>query len=203
MPKNIADKVNALRWRHEHPDEYRSYNKSWREQNAEHIRDQRKEWKTQNATHVLEYRRARYHKMKDTDTEYRILRIFRGRITAALKKQRGQRAKKSMDLLGCTIATARSHIESQFQPGMSWDNHGHHGWHIDHIIPCAAFDLTDPDQQAMCFHYTNLQPLWALDNMSKRDKLTPEALALIATSQETIETDVLPFYIDRGEIKPV
>ena len=59
-------------------------------------------------------------------------------------------------------------IESQFVDGMSWDNHGE--WHIDHIRPCASFDLTDPEQQKECFNYKNLQPLWAKDNLSKGDR---------------------------------
>jgi hypothetical protein len=57
---------------------------------------------------------------------------------------------------------------------MSWGNYGLHGWHVDHIIPCASFDLTDPEQQRQCFHYTNLQPLWAEDNLRKSDKLPHE-----------------------------
>jgi DNA/RNA endonuclease G (NUC1) len=54
---------------------------------------------------------------------------------------------------------------------MNWENYGKNGWHIDHIIPCASFDLTDPKQQKNCFHYTNLQPLWAADNIRKSDKI--------------------------------
>jgi hypothetical protein len=77
-------------------------------------------------------------------------------------------------LLGCTFEYARSHLEAQFTKGMGWDNYGVNGWHIDHIIPCASFDLTDPDQQRQCFHYTNLQPLWAEDNLRKSDKLPHE-----------------------------
>ena len=57
--------------------------------------------------------------------------------------------------------------ESLFQSGMTWENHGKYGWHIDHIRPCSSFDLTDPEQQKLCCHYTNLQPLWAKDNLSK------------------------------------
>ena len=62
-----------------------------------------------------------------------------------------------------------NHLEKQFQSGMTRENHGK--WHIDHIIPCTAFDLTDPEQQKKCFHYTNLQPLWAIDNMKKSNKI--------------------------------
>jgi hypothetical protein len=58
---------------------------------------------------------------------------------------------------------------------MTWENHGRYGWHIDHIRPCASFDLADPEQQRKCFHYTNLQPLWASENMRKGDKWEPVA----------------------------
>ena len=61
----------------------------------------------------------------------------------------------------------KKHIEIQFKEGMSWENHSLNGWHIDHIIPCASFDLTDPDQQKKCFHYTNLQPLEKIENIKK------------------------------------
>lgn len=63
----------------------------------------------------------------------------------------------------------RIHLESKFKPGMSWKNYGP-VWHIDHIKPCAKFDLTDPAQQRECFHWTNLQPLFALENLQKSDK---------------------------------
>ena len=74
-------------------------------------------------------------------------------------------------LLGCSIEHARKHLESQFREGMKWDNHGKYGWHIDHIIPCASFDLTDPEQQKKCFNYKNLQPLWWHENLSKGSKI--------------------------------
>ena len=75
----------------------------------------------------------------------------------------------TLKLLGCNLETVRQHLESKFTEGMSWDNYGK--WHIDHIMPCASFDLSDLEQQRKCFHYTNLQPLWAKDNMQKKDKV--------------------------------
>lgn len=54
---------------------------------------------------------------------------------------------------------------------MNWGNHGLEGWHIDHIIPCNAFDLSDESQQKKCFHFSNLQPLWAFENLSKGDRI--------------------------------
>lgn len=80
---------------------------------------------------------------------------------------------RTIDLLGCTISELRQHLENRFIGGMTWENHGLHGWHIDHIRPCASFDLTQPAQQRECFHYLNLQPLWAKDNMSKSAKWGP------------------------------
>lgn len=74
---------------------------------------------------------------------------------------------RTVDLLGCSVAELRVHIEAKFLPGMGWDNHTHKGWHLDHVIPCSAWDLTDPEQQRRCFHFSNLQPLWASDNMHK------------------------------------
>jgi len=74
-----------------------------------------------------------------------------------------------MELVGCSIEELMKHIESQFTDGMSWENQGE--WHIDHVRPCASFDLTDEQQQRECFHYTNLQPLWAEDNLRKRAKI--------------------------------
>jgi hypothetical protein len=54
---------------------------------------------------------------------------------------------------------------------MTWQNYGYYGWHIDHIKPCASFDLRKPSEQRKCFHYSNLQPLWAKDNLQKSDKI--------------------------------
>ena len=71
----------------------------------------------------------------------------------------------------------KKHLENQFVEGMSWDNYGE--WQIDHIVPCASFDLSDPNQQRICFNFRNLQPLWAKDNQRKQDKLPENYLEII------------------------
>lgn len=95
------------------------------------------------------------------------------RILSAIKNQYGIKAVTTIKLLGCDIETIRKYLESKFQDGMSWENHGKGSgkWNIDHIIPCAAFDLTKEEEQRKCFHYSNLQPLWEIDNLIKSDKL--------------------------------
>jgi hypothetical protein len=109
------------------------------------------------------------------DPAYRLAYSLRSLVGTALRKQAGDRAYKTHQLIGCTIPELMAHLESQFQEGMTWQNRGRNGWHVDHIIPCAAFDLTDPEQQRQCFHYTNLQPLWEADNIRKGAKM-PDSL---------------------------
>ena len=73
-----------------------------------------------------------------------------------------------------SIEDLRFHLQKNWLPGMSWENYGYYGWHIDHIIPCSKFDLSKLEEQKKCFHFTNLQPLWALDNIKKSNKLNYE-----------------------------
>jgi len=80
----------------------------------------------------------------------------------------GRKAAATEKMLGCSYTTFVTYLESLFTDGMAWDNM--HLWHIDHIVPCAAFDLHKPEQQLICFWYRNLQPMWATDNLTKADK---------------------------------
>lgn len=111
-----------------------------------------------------EVERARYARLTQ---DKKLAATLRARVREALRWSGAQKSEKTMALIGCTITELKAHLESQFLPGMSWSNWTTDGWHIDHIRPCASFDLTDPEQQKTCFHYSNLQPLWALDNLRK------------------------------------
>jgi len=123
-------------------------------------------WKAANPDKVAAYRRASAAKMRK-DKAYVICKNLSRRITAVL---RGEiKSGRTVELLGCTSSEFVAYLESRFQPGMSWSNYGVMGWHVDHIVSCWRFDLSDPEQQRKCFHYTNLQPLWREDNLSKRD----------------------------------
>ena len=111
-----------------------------------------------------EYNNAYYHQQK-SNPAFKLARNARTRIWIALKGI--TKTDSTMDLIGCTRAQLMSHIESKFQSGMTWQNYGQ--WHVDHIKPCASFDLSQPEQQRECFHFSNLQPLWAADNLQKSD----------------------------------
>ena len=115
-----------------------------------------------------------YHKNKSKPAYYLRLRLH-NRINHAVKAAGIKKSTNSVALTGCSPAELVAHLTSKFLPGMSWENRSL--WHIDHKRPCSSFDLTDPEQQKACFHYSNLQPLWARDNLLKSDKL-PEELAV-------------------------
>ena len=154
--------------------------KLYRIENVERVKKCDKNQYIKHRHKNLERRRRYYEKNKDeillksnvycrerhrSDPIFKIRRNASRRIKLALDGK--IKSGRTIELLGCTAKQAKKHIESQFQEGMSWENYSFEGWHIDHIKPCCAFDLSDPEQQKECFHYTNLQPLWAFDNMSK------------------------------------
>lgn len=137
-------------------------------------RDKTKEERRLYRLKTKERSRQRAKERMQNDLNFKLSYYLRARVRAVLKSQKATKAKKTLSLLGCSWEEAKNHIQSKFKEGMTWENYGYYGWHIDHIIPCSFFDLTDPEQQKKCFHYTNLQPLWGLENISKGNKLPDE-----------------------------
>jgi hypothetical protein len=109
----------------------------------------------------------------------RVSARLRNRIRTALNGN-GKSA-STEDLIGCSFDQLRDHLEKQFLPGMTWSNNTTNGWHVDHVRPCASFDLTDPVQQRQCFHYSNLRPMWAAENRSKGKKVDESSPLLSLT----------------------
>jgi len=110
-----------------------------------------------------------------TDVNFRIAFYLRNRLREAIKEN--TKSNHTIELLGCKVEFLRSYLEKKFKKGMTWRNHGNgwngkglQEWNIDHIKPCAKFDLSKPSEQRKCFHYTNLQPLWADENRKKGSK---------------------------------
>ena len=113
-------------------------------------------------------KRNQYLKNKlKVDYNYKIIHTIRVRIKDVLRGH--SKSDSTINMLGCTINELWKHLESTFKPGMTKENHGL--WHVDHIIPCSSFDLSNPKEQARCFHYSNLQALWAHENLSKGSKV--------------------------------
>jgi hypothetical protein len=115
-----------------------------------------------NKEKVNEYQKIR----KRENPLFRVKTLIRSRLCDVLKRNNWKKNSKLADYLGCSIENLKKHLESKFHTGMDWENHGK--WHIDHIIPLASAK-TEEELYKLC-HYTNLQPLWAVDNLKKGDK---------------------------------
>lgn len=113
-------------------------------------------------------------KCRATDLNIYLKDNLRGRLNDSLRRHTSggmvNKRHSALTLVGCSIQELIKHLESKFAGEMSWNNRGK-VWEIDHKLPCASFDLTDIDQQKLCFHFTNLQPLTVHDNRSKSDKI--------------------------------
>ena len=156
------------RKRYKRDKEYREYKRQKAKDYYDSLTPEQKLIRTRsqkNRDRHREYMGMRYKR----DLDFRLRSALRSRIRQAVKRDSGEKSLKTIELIGCSVKELRQHLESQFAEGMSWDNYGQ--WHIDHIIPCASFDLTDEQEQRECFHYTNLQPLWGVDNLKKGDKV--------------------------------
>jgi len=131
-----------------HPGQIKASNKAYYRKNCDRIKQR-----------TMAYERKR----RAESIEYRLRHNLRRRIPNAIRQ--GVKAGSAIRLLGCTIDYFKDYIAARFRPGMTWDNYGE--WHLDHIKPLASFDLTDLDQMVIACYYTNMQPLWAADNMRK------------------------------------
>lgn len=96
------------------------------------------------------------------------------RLREMTLKHRGRKTSSILSYIGCDIEVLRSHIESQFRDGMTWDNYGVSGWHLDHLIPCSFFNLTKEDHIRVCFNWQNIRPLSSKDNCIRNDAMTQE-----------------------------
>lgn len=146
------------------PDKRRASNAAWRAANSERL-----------AKFYADRQRSR-HK---TDPVFRLTHSLRSRLILAFKAQGANKATTTFELIGCTKEELRQHLVSQFREGMTLENHGK-VWHIDHIRPCASFDLSDPNQATLCFHYSNLQPLFVDENLRKGGQWKPTEIRPLA-----------------------
>jgi hypothetical protein len=139
---------------------------SLRPEVKQHQKEYNKEYwsKEENKKRDREYRTFRYY----NDVTYKLKTLLRRRICKMVK--RGQKAGSAVRDLGCSVPELKEHLEKQFKPGMYWNNWSHNGWHVDHIKPLSSFDLTNRNDFLKATHYTNLQPLWAEENLLKADK---------------------------------
>lgn len=161
--RNHKEKIRECKKKYaqEHEDQRKGYFILYNQEHKEEHKKYYQEHREERNERQRKYRKKR----KEIDVNFKLAQNLRTRIYRALK--RNSKLGSTMILLGCSIECLKTHLESRFQYGMTWENYGYYGWHIDHIEPCDKFDLTKKEEQKRCFHYTNLQPLWAIDNLNK------------------------------------
>jgi len=136
------------------------------EQNKEKYLNQKKEYYKDNREQIRKKHKLYIRNRRRNDLNFKMRTNLSRRITMVLKGI--NKSVPNLKLLGCSIDLLKFHLQSKFKLGMSFSNYGL--WEIDHIIPCCSFDLSKPSEQRKCFHYTNLQPLWAKENREKGSK---------------------------------
>ena len=174
--KNNPEKVLELtrNWTAKNPEWVYNRHKKWREENPDKVKELRKNWLNKNPEKRKEYRenykprkQERRKERRNTDPIFNLVNRMRNRLRKYLNSHNITKTNKTFDIVGCTPEFLKEHLESQFQNGMNWENRSE--WHIDHIIPLSSAK-TEDELYKLC-HYTNLQPLWAEDNLKKSNKI--------------------------------
>ena len=137
----------------------------YHQKNREKILERHKKYRQENKDKIREVNKKYQNRKEKEDINYLLARRLRSRLKMAIKKE--VKTGSAVIDLGCSIQELKEYLEKQFKPGMTWENWGTHGWHLDHIVPLCSFDLTDRQQFLEAVNYKNLQPLWAKENIVK------------------------------------
>jgi hypothetical protein len=156
------------RWRAKNKELKAERDKAYKLANPERCRAKQSEWWKLNKERLRTHRGEYKKRLRETNEEYAMACRLRERVRTAIKN--AAKSSKTKILVGCSMEFLRGYLEARFTEGMTWELFLAGKIHIDHIRPCASFDLTDPVQQRICFNYRNLQPLWAVDNLRKNDR---------------------------------
>lgn len=156
-------KIKTAKYYQENRESRLLYQKNYAEENKEHIDEYQKEYRIKNIDKLRKSAVEYELKRGKRDPEYKLRRSLKHRIYIIFQNKSLRKSKSTLQLLGTDIKSAKEYLESTFQEGMSWDNHGE--WHIDHVIPLSS--ARNKKEMEMLCHYTNLQALWATDNITK------------------------------------
>jgi len=166
-------RLKNQKYRRENKEKVRNWKSNVYALNAERMKAYQRKWAKENAAKVRERQRKYSAKRKKEDPLYKLKCNIRNLILQSFKNQCYKKTSKICNILGCSFEEFKTHIESQFLPGMSWENRGE--WHIDHVMPASMAKTYD--EMVRLNHYKNLRPMWARDNLSKANK-TPDTLVL-------------------------
>jgi len=184
--KKNKEKINSdnKKYRDNNTEKLIEYSRNYYKENKTELLDKKKEYYKKNYEIIYEklkiYNKKNKEKInkhknnynkekKISDPLFKLRMLMRDRLNKYFKYSSLNKNNRTFDIIGCTPQFLKEHLESQFVIGMTWENHGLVGWHIDHIIPLSSAK-TDEEIYKLC-HYTNLQPLWFKDNLKKGNKI--------------------------------
>ncbi len=164
----VCRKERHDKWKRQHPEYMSARLRQWSIKNRKKLNAKKRTEEYRAKRRLPSYRKRvqRYLKFRrENDVNFHLRQILKSRLNNAIRYHNGKKSKTTIELIGCSIPELKRHLSRQFKKGMTWKNRGK--WHIDHKRPCASFDLTKPNQQKKCFHWSNLQPMWARQNIQK------------------------------------
>lgn len=165
----VTKSERSRRWYLRYRERVKRKSREYKSNNLEKCRAANARYYLENRESIIRRDSARKVERRRRDHGFKLLSNLRTRLYLAVRRSRVRKTERTLTLVGCSPQKLLTHLESQFSGGMSWENYGQ--WHVDHKRPCASFNLSDPEQQRACFHYTNLQPLWEKDNLRKGARL--------------------------------
>jgi hypothetical protein len=171
--KNQRGRIHYLKNQERINERHKKYNAEHKSEakqrhldNKEHHNQQSRQWRLDHPVEIKKHRQEHHQKVKN-DPILKLMGSQRCYLKHILKMAGVSKSQRTSKYLGCTPVELIQHLQSQFKNGMTIENHGQFGWHIDHIQPLSCFDLHDSEQLKIAFWYTNLQPLWWYDNLQK------------------------------------
>ena len=171
-----SDKIKEYQkeYYQEHKEKYIKRKQEWRQKNPELAKEELRNYIENNREKVNEYHSNWKKEKRQKDITYKLKENMSRRVRYELNTLlKGKKTKRTVEYLGCSIGELKTYLESKFIENMSWDNYGEI-WHIDHIIPCNAWDFSNEFENKCCWNYRNLQPLGSSENQSKKDKFNEQ-----------------------------
>jgi hypothetical protein len=155
-----------------HRKEISQYNKKYKSEIKDEIKQYNHDYSIANRKEIQKRQTKQHGERKKIDVNYKISLTLRSRLNKLFD---GEKHLHTLELLGCSLDFLKIWFEFLFDENMTFENHGSY-WHIDHVIPCAIFNISEDEEQQRCFHWTNLRPLEKIDNLVKNDNLTKDII---------------------------
>ena len=157
---------SCTRWRINNKERTKQTSAEWLSNNRERKNKTTAAWRANNPNRTKDIEKRKYDKRMSTP-HGKLNTALRTSLRKSLKRIKNGRSWET--LVGYTVSDLKKHLESQFEEGMSWDNYGRNGWHIDHKTPLSWFNFSAPEDRGFkkCWALENLQPMWAIENIKK------------------------------------